>query len=63
MKKKLNALGHLFPYAKKVLIIMRLTIFLILAGMFSSFAGVYSQNTKLTLKMENSRINEVFDAI
>ena len=63
MKKKSEVRGRLYPCAKKVLLIMRLTIFLILLGLFSSSASVYSQSTKLTLKMKNSRIAEVFDAI
>ena len=42
---------------------MRLTIFLILISVFASTGSVYSQSTKLTLKMKNSRIADVFDAI
>ncbi|HKL34209.1 MAG TPA: carboxypeptidase-like regulatory domain-containing protein, partial [Tangfeifania sp.] len=42
---------------------MRLSSLLILLAVFSSTASVYSQSTKLTLKMENARIAEVFDAI
>ncbi|QGY48068.1 SusC/RagA family TonB-linked outer membrane protein [Maribellus comscasis] len=42
---------------------MRLTIFLILVSVFASTASVYSQATKLTVKMKDRRIAEVFDAI
>ena len=63
MKKKSEAWGGLFPRAKKLLLIMRLAIFLILISVFASSASVYSQSTKLTVKMKNSRIADVFDAI
>nr|WP_321353901.1 TonB-dependent receptor [uncultured Draconibacterium sp.] len=63
MKKKPEALGKLYPFAKKMMLIMRLTIFLVLVSVLASTASVYSQTTKLTVKVKNSRIAEVFDAI
>ncbi len=63
MKKKSEARGRLYPYAKKMMLIMKLSIFLILISVLASTASVYSQATKLTVKMDNSRIAEVFDAI
>nr|WP_319511102.1 TonB-dependent receptor [uncultured Draconibacterium sp.] len=63
MKKKSEALGILYPFAKKMMLIMRLTIFLVLVSVLASTASVYSQTTKLTVKMNNSRIADVFDAI
>lgn len=63
MKKKSEAWGMLYPYAKKMMLIMRLTIFLVLVSVLASTASVYSQTTKLTVKMNNSRIADVFDAI
>jgi TonB-linked SusC/RagA family outer membrane protein len=63
MKKKLQRGEGFYPHVKKVFWIMRLSILLIVSAVFSSAASVYSQSTKLTLKMENKRIAEVFDAI
>ena len=63
MKKKSDACGAFCPSAKKLLLIMRLTIFLLLISVLASTASVYSQTTKLTIKMKNSRIADVFDAI
>uniref|UniRef100_UPI0035644785 STN domain-containing protein n=1 Tax=Mariniphaga sediminis TaxID=1628158 RepID=UPI0035644785 len=63
MKKNLEQLGRFNPGLKKLLLIMRLSILLILMAVFSSTASVYSQVTRLTIKMENARIADVFDAI
>lgn len=63
MKKKSGRWGDLSPHVRKTLWIMKLTLLLMVSAMFASAAGVYSQNTRLTLKMENKRISEVFDAI
>jgi len=63
MKKKSERRGAVYPHVTKVLLIMRLSILFILTAVFSTHASVYSQSTKLTLKMENSRIADVFDAI
>lgn len=63
MKKKLEALGKLYSSAKKQLLIMKLCAAFILLGVFSSMGSVYSQSTTLTLKMKDSRIANVFDAI
>jgi TonB-linked SusC/RagA family outer membrane protein len=48
---------------KKVLIIMKLTFFLIFLGLTGVSASVYSQSKKLTLNVENVSIREVFDLI
>jgi TonB-dependent starch-binding outer membrane protein SusC len=48
---------------KKVLMIMKLTIFLIFLGLTGVSASVYSQSKKLTLNVENETIREVFDLI
>ncbi|MFW5755242.1 MAG: SusC/RagA family TonB-linked outer membrane protein, partial [Tangfeifania sp.] len=63
MKNFLERWRELNPCVKKLWLIMRLSGLLILLAVFSSTASVYSQATKLTLKMENARIAEVFDAI
>lgn len=63
MKNLTKPVGVLYPHIKKLLLIMRLSVLLILIAVFTSTASVYSQVTKLTLKMENARLSEVFDAI
>jgi TonB-linked SusC/RagA family outer membrane protein len=63
MKNFLERWRELNPCVKKLWLIMRLSSLLILLAVFSSTASVYSQATKLTLKMENARIADVFDAI
>src|SRR5690554_3621471 len=63
MKKLTKPMGEWCPHFKKILLIMRLSVLLILIAVFSSTASVYSQATRLTMKMENARISEVFDSI
>ena len=63
MKKNYWSIGINFFPSKKLWLIMRLTLLLIVLSVFSSTASVYSQSTKLTLKMKDTRIADVFDAI
>jgi TonB-linked SusC/RagA family outer membrane protein len=63
MKNLMKPVGDLYPHIKKLTLIMRLSVLLMLIAVFSSTASVYSQATKLTIKMENARLSEVFDAI
>jgi len=63
MKNLMKPVGNWCPHIKKGLLIMRLSVFLILIAVFTSTASVYSQATRLTVKMENARLSEVFDAI
>ncbi len=56
-------MGMLYPRAKKLMLIMRLTILFIAFSILSTSASVYSQSTRLTVKMKNSRIANVFDEI
>lgn len=63
MKKKSDALGEFLPGAQKLLLIMRLSVFLVLVSVFASTASGYSQANKLTVKMKDCRIADVFDAI
>jgi TonB-linked SusC/RagA family outer membrane protein len=63
MKKKSQQMGICCPHVKKLMLIMRLTILFIAFSILSTSASVYSQSTKLTLKMKNSRIADVFDEI
>jgi len=63
MKKKLQSMGILNSHAKKTWLIMKITVILIVLSVFSSTASVYSQSARLNLKMKNTRIADVFDAI
>ena len=63
MKNLTKPVGNWCPHIKKGLLIMRLSVLLILIAVFSSTASVYSQATRLTVKMENVRLSEVFDVI
>jgi TonB-dependent starch-binding outer membrane protein SusC len=63
MKNLTKPVGDLYPHIKKLTLIMRLSVLLILIAVFTSTASVYSQATRLTVKMENARLSEVFDAI
>ncbi len=63
MKKKLDAGGRKCSCTKKLWMIMRLSVVLLLLSMFTAVAGVHSQNTKLSLKMDKVRIADVFEEI
>ncbi len=63
MKNLTKPVGDFYPHTKKLLLIMRLSVLLILIAVFTSTASVYSQATRLTVKMENARLSQVFDAI
>ncbi len=63
MKKKSERGKSFYPCVRKMLLIMKLTILLLVLAVFTSTASVYSQNTRLTLRMENTRIADVFDSI
>ena len=52
-KKKIN----------KILNIMKISILLILAGVFTISATVYSQDAKISISMHDNSVNEVFTAI
>ena len=63
MKKKSEYGGRDISPLKKMLLIMKLSALLLLLGFIQVSASVYSQNTKLNLKMDNVTIAEVFDQI
>lgn len=61
--KKINA-GHCFNRQwRKLLLMMKLTSFFILAGIFGANAESYSQNVKLDLKIENASLKSVLSEI
>ncbi len=53
-----------FPNALKILVIMKLTIFLFLISAFNLFAKeIYSQNKKLNLHMKDATVQEILSEI
>jgi TonB-linked SusC/RagA family outer membrane protein len=51
-------------FFKKVLMVMKITVFIFLLTISSAFAkSSYSQNTRLTLHLENATIQKIFDEI
>ncbi len=63
MKKKSERGEAYCSCVKKMLMIMKLSILFLVTAVFSSTASVYSQSAKLSVKLESSRIADVFDAI
>ncbi len=63
MKKKSNPNRGRELLFKKVSLIMKLYLFILVITIMQATASVYSQATRLNLKMENATISEVFDAI
>lgn len=63
MKKKLMHVWRVNPLTQKILLIMRLTLFLMVLSVFSAFSSSYAQKTKLSLKVQNSQIKEVLNEI
>ena len=66
MKKKqfLIVSGFTMTRKSKLFLTMRLTLLAILLSVFQGFAlNSYSQNTRLTLKMENATIKQVLNSI
>ena len=63
MKKKLMHVWRVNPLTQKILLIMRLTLFLMVLSVFSAFSSSYAQKTKLSLKVQNSQIKDVLNEI
>ena len=66
MKKNVrdHALGSSFPGALKILLKMKLTLFVILFSFFGSVASeTYSQTTKLSLDLKNEKVVSVLESI
>ncbi len=62
--KKLRIGGVCIPYYKKFLLIMRISIILVLATTALAFAETtYSQNTRLSLSVQDKSLLEVFQEI
>lgn len=64
MKKKLTGItSYQRSLFQKIWLIMRLTVFLIFLLVFRVTGSVYSQQTRLDLKMDNASLEDVFRAI
>jgi len=66
MKKNLllNRVRGYFAFNSKVLRVMRLTFYLVLLVVFQAVAGTtYSQNTRLSFKMNDAKVKEVLTLI
>ncbi len=63
MKKKLIHVFHYTPCFTKLSLKMRITFTLFIAVMLQTHATVHSQNSILTLDLENKPLSEVFDHI
>jgi len=63
MKKKLTQVCRRNPVTQKILLIMRLTLFLVVLSVFSAFSSSYAQKTKLNLKVRDTQVKEVLNQI
>jgi len=63
MKKKHQTRGGHHSHFKRLLFIMKLTIFLIFSGLMSVSASIYSQSTKLSLELNDVSILDLFKQI
>lgn len=63
MKKKRLNLYSAYPGSRKILLSMKLTLFLTILTSISVLAGSYAQNTKLDLKFEDRQIKEILNEI
>jgi len=63
MKKKLMHVWRVNLLTQKILLVMRLTLFLMVMSVLSAFSSSYAQKTKLNLKVQNSQVKEVLNEI
>ncbi|MEN6453526.1 MAG: hypothetical protein ABFD10_04640, partial [Prolixibacteraceae bacterium] len=52
-----------FPIHKKMMLSMRLTLFLMLLGMFSTHAATYAQKTRLDLSFKDRQVRDILNQI
>lgn len=62
MKKSFIGIGSVL-HLPKIDLKMKLTVFLLVISLFQIQASTYSQNTKLTLNMDNATMGQIFDKI
>jgi len=63
MKKNYEPQEFYISWLKKLWLMLRLSVLLILFASISVTASVYSQSAKLSLRMKNSKIADVFNSI
>jgi len=63
MKKIRITRGKIPSFGNKCIRIMKLTLLFLTIGLLQVSGSVYSQNTKLTLKVRDSKVSEILDAI
>lgn len=63
MKKKLMRVWRQNPLAQKILLTMRLTLFLMVLSVFTAYSSSYAQKTKLNLNAKNMQVKEVLNEI
>src|SRR5665647_327451 len=61
--KKLIHLCRRNPVTQKILLTMRLTLFLLVISVLSAFSNSYAQKTKLDINIQNSKVKDVLDSI
>ena len=62
MKKSVKQ-GLIIPYSLKVNLTLKLTVIILVACIFSAQANGYSQNTKVTIELEQVQLRKVFETI
>jgi TonB-dependent starch-binding outer membrane protein SusC len=63
MKKKLIDVFRRNPMAQKIILTMRLTLFLMVLSVFTAYSSSYAQKTKLNLNVQNTQVKEVLNQI
>jgi len=63
MKKNLMHVYRRNPMAQKILLAMRLTLFLMVLSVFTAYSSSYAQKTKLNLNIKNSQVKDVLNEI
>jgi TonB-linked SusC/RagA family outer membrane protein len=61
--KKTILLCRRNPGTQKILLTMRLALFLLVISVFSAFSNTYAQKTRLDLNVQNSRVKDVLTEI
>ncbi len=61
--KKIIHLYRRKPATQKILLTMRLTLFLLVISVFSAFSSTYAQKTKLDINVQNSTVKDVLNEI
>ena len=63
MKKKSLMKYHRDPVLQKILLTMRLTLFLLVLNILSAYSASYAQKTKLNLNIQNGQVKDVLAEI